>query len=298
MTKKYRQIILHVGMHKTGTTSIQNNAHRLRDVLLEHDIYYPSFIYNDILKVNHSGPITALVCESPDRYGEQWRTHPGNDIDSLQQDYKAYFSEILENPKAETLVLSGETTSAFEIEHLQALREALSPHTENLRVLAYIRDPLNAVASTLQQRIRGGSDRDRSRHIQNLAGVVRRRYKRLIEIFPDSLEVLNFHEEIAQEAGLAGSFLIHCGLAPEVANTLKFSSANPRMSMEAFKIMAAINHRYPSAPSVPTDRARQYNDLRSLSYLPGQPFRLQNLEDPKVRQASRRKPSGLRTTLT
>lgn len=287
MIKKYRQIILHVGLHKTGTTSIQNNAHNLRDMLLEHDIYYPSFVYNNIVKVNHSGPITALVCESPDRYGEQWRTGLGNDIDSLKRDYRAYFKGILENPKAETLVLSGETTSAFEIGHLQDLHKALTPHTEKLRVLAYIRDPLNSVASTLQQRIRGGSDQDRSQHIQKIAGVTRRRYKRLVEVFPDSLEVVNFHEEVTHEAGLVGSFLIHCGLPPEVANTLQFSTANPRVAMEAYKIMAAINHRYPSASSVPTDRHRhrQDNDLRSLSYLPGQPFRLENLEDPQVREA-------------
>ncbi|MFT4822471.1 MAG: hypothetical protein ACJASY_000137 [Halioglobus sp.] len=297
MITRYRQIILHVGMHKTGTTSIQNNTHRMREALLEHDIYYPSFLYNDILKVNHSGPITALVSESPDRYGEQWRTDMGSDIDSIQRQYQSYFSEILESPKAQTLVLSGETTSAFDIEDLQKIRDALEAHTDKLRVLVYIRDPSNSVASTLQQRIRGGGDLSRSRHIRNLAGVVRRRYTRLIEVFPDSLEVINFHEEVASEAGLVGSFLIRCGFPTELVNDMKFSSANPRISMEAFKVMSAINKRYPAFPitsntsSTPEaaspreTRARQYNDLRSLSYLPGQSFRLESLEDQKMQEA-------------
>ncbi|MFK8047450.1 MAG: hypothetical protein AB8B81_03335 [Halioglobus sp.] len=303
MTSKYGQIILHVGMHKTGTTSIQNNAHRLRETLLEHDIYYPSFVYKDIFKVNHSGPITALVCESPDRYGEQWRTGLGNDIESLQKTYRTHFSELLENPKASTLVLSGETTSAFEIEHLEALRDILTEHTDKLRVFVYIRDPHNAVASTLQQRVRGGSDRNRSRHIQNLAGVSRRRYTRLAEVFPNSIEVLNFHDEIAHQAGLVGSFLIRCGLPAELAGDLEFSSANPRMSVEAYKIMSAINKRYPATPTnpnnprTPNGRARQYNDLRSLSYLPGQPFQLQHFDDEKIREAIRNESHWLESEL-
>lgn len=291
MTNKYHQIILHVGMHKTGTTSIQNNAHRLRETLLEHDIYYPSFVYDDIVKVNHSGPITALVCDFPDRYGEQWRTGLGDDIDSLQKAYQSQFNELLENPRAQTLVLSGETTSTFETGHLEQLRDMLTPHTDQLRVLFYVRDPRSAVASTLQQRIRGGSDRNRSHQIQSLAGVTRRRYTRLIEVFPNSIEVLNFHDEIAHETGLVGSFLIRCGLPIELAGNLEFSSANARMSIESYKIMAAINRRYPATPfklrnqSIPNGRLRQYNDLRSLSYLPGQPFQLEYFADQQVREA-------------
>lgn len=297
MITKYRQIILHVGMHKTGTTSIQNNAHRLQEALLENDIYYPSFAYNDIVKANHSGPITALVAESPDRYGVQWRADLGSDIDSIQRHYQSYFREVLENPKAQTLILSGETASAFDIEHLQILRDKLIPHTDDLKVLVYIRDPLNSVASTLQQRTRGGADRDRSHHIQNLAGVARRRYKRLKKVFSESLEVVNFHEEMTAKGGLVGSFLIRCGFPPERVEDLTFSSANPRMSMEAFMIMSAINKRYPAQPRTPDKpstpsepgvkeiRARQDNDLQSLSYLPGQAFRLERLEDQKVRKA-------------
>ena len=43
MTDKYETIILHVGLNKTGSTSIQNNCLRYRERLLQHGVDYPEF---------------------------------------------------------------------------------------------------------------------------------------------------------------------------------------------------------------------------------------------------------------
>lgn len=284
MNEKYRQIILHVGMHKTGTTSIQNNCYRQRETLAEHGIIYPFFSYLDQTRSNHSGPITAAVSSKPDRYGEQWRAGLSNDPRALQQAYQSQFRELLDTPKADTLILSGETISAFADDDLKKLRKRLLKHTDQLKVVVYIRNPASAVASILQQRVRGGGDRDTDDNIIALASISRRRYERLEKVFGDSLEVLNFHEAVNHPSGLVGSFMEFCGLPAEEALNFEFAAANPRTCMESFKLMLAINKVYPAKADDAEGRQREYNDLRPLTLLPGQPFRMENLDSATVQR--------------
>lgn len=284
MNEKYRQIILHVGMHKTGTTSIQNNCYRNRETLAEHGIIYPFFSYLEHTRANHSGPITAAISKKPDRYGEQWRAGLGNNPNALQQAYKEQFKALLDSPQADTLVLSGETISAFADDDLKKLRKRLLQHTDQLRVVVYIRNPASAVGSILQQRVRGGGDRDTDDNIIALASISRRRYQRLKDVFGQSLEVLNFHEAASHPSGLVGDFMEFCGLPTEETQKLEFAAANPRTSMESFKLMLAINKAYPAKSEEGKGRQRDYNDLRPLSHLPGQPFRMEYLDNVRVQQ--------------
>ena len=284
MNEKYRQIILHVGMHKTGTTSIQNNCYRQRKTLAEHGIIYPFFSYLDQKRSNHSGPITAAISHTPDRYGEQWRAGLGNNPKALQQSYQDQFRELLDTPKGDTLILSGETISAFANDDLKKLHKQLLQHTDHLRVLVYVRNPASAVGSILQQRVRGGGDRDTDDNIIALASNSRRRYERLKKVFGDSLEVLNFHEAVSHPSGLVGSFMELCGLPAEETRKLEFAAANTRTSMESFKLMLAINKAYPAKSDDAEGRQRKYNDLRPLSLLPGQPFRMENLDSARVQE--------------
>ena len=52
-------IIIHIGTHKTGTTSIQNFFSRNRD-----EIFLEGFLYSSISN-NHSGPLVSLFKDNP-----------------------------------------------------------------------------------------------------------------------------------------------------------------------------------------------------------------------------------------
>lgn len=274
MADKFKQIILHVGMHKTGTTSIQTNCHRHRDFLLQFGIVYPSFRYEGNVRHNHSGPVTAFLCEDPNRYGAQWRSGLGKDSAAIQKAYREQFSNIFDSPQGETLILSGETISAFSLEDLKALRSLLLDHTEKLRVVVYIRSPMSAVGSAVQQRVRAGGDGD----IKSIVGVVQRRFERLRSAFGEDLDVINFHEAINKPEGLVGGFMHYCGLPEGQEQEVEFAASNERISMEAYKIMMAINRKHPRIAGNATERTREFNDLNPLYSLPGQPFQLEALE--------------------
>jgi hypothetical protein len=61
---RYRQIVLHAGLCKTGSTSIQANCRRHRRFLHAHGLVYPQFSFGDRPFIMHSIPLTAAITGS------------------------------------------------------------------------------------------------------------------------------------------------------------------------------------------------------------------------------------------
>ena len=273
MGNRYRRIILHAGLHKTGTTSIQDNCYRQRELLLQEGIVYPSFKFRDKNIVNHSDCITADICKKPGGYGAAFRQQVEADPFVLRQAIRPQMDELLQEPRADTLVLSGEGVADYDDIDLQALLARLQAHTDELRVVAYIRSPQSSLESILQQRVKSGQIVDPS----DLKSVVRQRYERLRDNFSKYLEIFNFHDAIEHPGGIVGHFMALLGVPEDKLTGIDFKNANERVTREAYKIMLALNRQYPVYPLkeqfVHGVKRKPY-DLHPLTSLPGQPFKM------------------------
>ena len=273
MGNRYRRIILHAGLHKTGTTSIQDNCYRQRELLLQEGIMYPSFKFRHKNIVNHSDCITADVCRHPGGYGAAFRQQVAADPFVLRQAIKPQMDELLREPQADTLVLSGEGVADYDDIDSQALLARLQAHTEELRVVAYIRSPQSSLESILQQRVKSGEIVDPS----DLKSVVRQRYERLRDNFSAQLETFNFHDAIEHPGGIVGHFMALLGVSEDKLTGIDFKNANERITREAYKIMLALNRQYPVYPLKENSAhgvKRKPFDLHPLTSLPGQPFQI------------------------
>lgn len=270
MGNRYRLIILHAGLHKTGTTSIQGNCYRHRELLLQEGIVYPSFKFRHKNIVNHSDCITADICKNPGGYGAAFRQQVKADPFLLREAIKPQMDELLQEPKAETLILSGEGVCEYDNDDLQALFERLQVHTEKLRVVAYIRSPQSSLESILQQRVKSGMVVDP----EDLTSVVRQRYHRLRDNFSEHLETINFHEALEHPGGLVGHFMALVGVSEEKLMGLDFQTSNERVTREAYKMMLALNRQYPLSDKSVHGVERRPFDLHPLKSFPGQPFQM------------------------
>lgn len=279
--KKYRRIILHAGLHKTGTTSIQNNCHRHRNFLLSHGIYYPSFRFRDRLLVNHSDPMTGAVCAGPRLYGMPNRMKVQDDPTEAQEIFSAQFERVLASPEAETLLLSGEQVCDYDEQDMQALRSRLEQNCDELRVIAFIRSPVSSLESILQQRNVTG----RLIEPDSILGVVGKRFTRVNRGFAGVIEFHNFHDAVVHPAGLVGYFFCTLGVPEEVVTGLEFTRVNERVSLEAHKLIRAINEVYP-AHDQNADHGvkREFMDIHALLSLPGQPFVIEDFRDSELYQ--------------
>jgi hypothetical protein len=277
-SKRYQRIILHAGLHKTGTTSVQENCFRHRDVLLQHGIVYPVFHFRERRIINHSDPLAAVVSSRSKAYGMVRRMNVEDDPSVAIKAFSEQLDALLTRPQGKTLVLSAEMVADLTPKDLAALKKRLVHSTDRLHVIAYVRSPQSSLASMLQQRaLAGFADKP-----QDLTEVVRNRFERLRKTFPNLLEPYNFHDAVKQPNGLLGHFLELAGLPQDVIESLEFSHANSRMSAEAYRLIEAVNLAFPPGGEERHGVKRFYHDMRPLQTLPGQPFRIDASQDPDL----------------
>jgi hypothetical protein len=266
----YQQIVLHVGLSKTGTTSIQENCERHIHWLFDRDIDYPLFTFGPHRFRNHSKPLTAAITGSPGRYGLELRQQFPRQVDRVLAECSRQLDDLLARPRRGTLLLSSELIAGYGEEDMRTLGERLALATNRLRVVAYIRSPESTLASILQERAKAGVAIEPEAVVNRTMGQV----ATLQRVFPGVLEVVNFHEAVKHPRGLLGSFITRLGIAQEEFNNLAFSSENQGVSFEAFLLMQAINRHYPRNGWEVHGVERRANDLAPLVTLPGQPFHL------------------------
>lgn len=143
--------ILHIGMHKTGSTSIQRALHAHLSGSRQR--------YAALGRPNHSAVLAAAFMEEPSRY----HMHRKLGLDAAGVAQRVLDSrQLLERAfaqDADVHVLSGEAVSALSGRELSSLRDWLERRVDTIHVIGYVRPLRSYIESSWQQRIRGGSDR-------------------------------------------------------------------------------------------------------------------------------------------
>ena len=144
-----KQVILHIGMHKTGTTSIQNSLHGLET----DGIRYARFP-----DMNHSKAMYTIFS------GSRYKHHSWQSIGFTENQIdkeKDYFFKILEEELSDNsitkLVISGEDISAMSPAEQKILCSYFQSKNIILKVVYIVRDPHNWSVSSIQQQVKGGA---------------------------------------------------------------------------------------------------------------------------------------------
>lgn len=147
-------LILHIGMPKAGSTSIQRFAAGNRARLAELGFHYPD------LGHNHSRWLAGLVSENPVKLDgavrrRLWPDDPRRH-DYRREDLVRLVEAALAPDGASTTILSGEALFRFDPERATALAEVLAPRFDRIRVLCWVREPGGLAVSRAQQNVRAG----------------------------------------------------------------------------------------------------------------------------------------------
>ncbi|MGZ7160613.1 MAG: hypothetical protein ACXVHR_09070, partial [Methanobacterium sp.] len=121
--KKMNEVILHVGLHKTGTSSIQETLFsEINNKLLEKkDYLYPKSWY-----LNHSIPIYSAFCDDPEGYYENSRKgYSIAEIKNINERYLEGLETELTEREQTKLIISGEDISMLSLVNLHALKTYL-----------------------------------------------------------------------------------------------------------------------------------------------------------------------------
>lgn len=145
------RIILHIGTHKTGTSSIQNVCHKMRAILLEQGILYPTITpYN-----RHSILVTPYVEKLPREFARHFNKNKDLANTFAYRMWEEIKNEISEKVKLDTIVLSSEHfANAVDVSGFLDQIHYIAPNCE-IDILCYLRRPDDRYLSGIQQKLKG-----------------------------------------------------------------------------------------------------------------------------------------------
>jgi len=203
------KIVIHVGMHKTGSSSIQHTFARLQ---------HPGFEYiNWGASGNHSA-LFVLLFEDADKLADYHGFKSrGSEftkrLPTMREQWTARVSAQLARTGDKTIVFSAEDISSpkFKIA-VSRLRDFFAQWSNDMSVIGYARSPAGFIASAFQQRLKGGRVPDLFRggaspnyraRFEKMDRIFGRENVRLKEFVPHNLLNGDVVQDFAREIGAA-----------------------------------------------------------------------------------------------
>ena len=232
---------LHLGFHKTATTSFQLSCGNNREKLLDEGIYYPKFKHQERKgnRWNHSGNIEFL-CKA--RQDEK--------LNRIKYFNKIEYEKSLK--QTNDLILSGEGFSCMKKDELETLRRNLMDNGFVIKAFGLVRSPYSFACSALQQTIKNGKFHSSiglgdaylfhsSENNKNYLPERSQQIQRLLDVFKDDLQLHSFQQAISYADGPV-SFLLS-QIKPSLPARLKedFKSSTPSLTNLQARLMNAIN---------------------------------------------------------
>ena len=173
-----KKIYLHLGLHKTATTSFQATCAKNRDSLLKQGFLYPLIDCGESNITpfeNHSIPLFSLFSSKPKDYPVN-QILGLNNLKEIHHHYKQQLQTALNSDQ--DLILSAEDITSLKTNEVRKLLSFLQKSGREVMPIAAIRHPYHYHCSQLQQQIKDGTPMVTWHHCPQ-----RDRIKKLDDIF-------------------------------------------------------------------------------------------------------------------
>ncbi|MEM8577478.1 MAG: hypothetical protein AAGF60_06470 [Pseudomonadota bacterium] len=235
-----RKIILHGGLPKTGTTTVQNAFWQAREMLLaEGRLMYPS------VDANHTNAICTIFLDDPSKHITNQIAAIGGNVDlaALQDEYRAKIEADLNRDGWDVALISAEGIANLSAAEITKFRDWALGFADEIEALYWVREPVAFATSNAQQLVKGGWSAEKLNEqlpVPNFQG----RIGNAISVFGrDSVRIEPFEAAIKHEGGVVGAFADHVGLDPTLAARIADSEShdNVALSDEAVKMLMHLN---------------------------------------------------------
>jgi hypothetical protein len=241
-----RRAIIHFGLHKTGSSSIQSF---LRNELRDERFYYPASGETPALQeICHNRALSCAFQHNPETNHMHAREGVGvRELRARGDWFKQRLSVDAFPEKADTIVLSAEELSNFEITELESLVDFLAKQGLVIEAIGYVRKYKRLQESRFQQSVRapGPTGRTLAPDHPYFAGFA---YRKKLEKFwqvmtPGSVTLDIFERAISSSGCIVDDFCHKAGI------TRQFEPAareNEGLSMDAVRLLYTFRKFHPA----------------------------------------------------
>jgi hypothetical protein len=243
-----RQVILHVGMHKTGTSSIQDSINNIDS---------DGFRTIGFAEKNHSIPMYTIFSENRLNY-HIWKNKGYNDNQIIEKkvEYENILEEEIRDESVDCFLISGEDMSGLTESEQISLCEFFKERNFKVRVIYVVRDPISFAASANQQRAKGGA-----KSLVKINPIYKRRISGFLKGCGHE-NISTFKYEHLVQGGLIKAFSEIIGVSLE-----EKPRANESVTSEALALIYALNNiNTPTRGSEINFKAREtiLNEIRTF----------------------------------
>ena len=241
-----RKIILHAGLPKTGTSTVQNLLHANREFLLQQEgVLYPS------LAPNLSIPLRTIFRDFQNDSRKPIASRmAGFSIEEEMKQGDSYLNSLdteVSSQEWSTLLLSAEGISNMVSPELEKMREWGERYASDWTVLVCVRHPVDWSRSVMQQSLKQGDTLEKLYETPPTPKY-RQRISNAISVFGrENVRVFDFESASRGEGGIVSAFATQAGLTATSGDFLASRAvrANDSLSLEAARILDSLNRQRP-----------------------------------------------------
>ena len=273
-------IIVHAGMHKTGSSSIQETFAKLDGNRVD---------YAPWRAANHSGLFFALFHPYPEeQVGFSLLGIGPDEIEELRNEWGKRLRQMLERRREQQItrlmIISAEEVLSYSRggeEAMKKMADYLRSHSgDDVRVIAYVRPPRSFISSAFQQRIKGGSN-------LNLANLkvwpdYRWRFKKLDRIFGrENVTLKPFQRERLEGGDVVLDFAREIGITLDPGEVVRTNESSCLEIIAMLYVQTRFGNRF--EPGIRREARRRRSFVNRISKLGSRRFVLSDdLTDPLV----------------
>lgn len=234
-----KKIYLHMGFHKTATSSFQSTCAENLDKLATQGYIYPSFEYKDYKggrkMYNHSDPLVSVFSPKPEQLAFNLKAKL-KDVAAANKAYKKQLTDYLLLDK--DLIISGEGISALDATSLQQLYTFLESQGAEVIPVICVRSPYDFHCSSSQTVVKLGRHLDFSKLRSQKEKILR-----IQSVFKDTIRFIPFTKACEHGQGPVGYILDSIGVN---VSGVSFAIKNERRSNAYVRLQNALNKQQPS----------------------------------------------------
>jgi len=257
-----KRIILHIGLPKTGTSSIQQSLYENQALLTSYRMSYPVFE-----GINHAD---INMCFVPDRLQEYYNIVNDrietSSIEHHKSEYAAFLKREISKKRPKTVIISTESLfKKFDITFIEYLK-AITNRNVELTVLCYVRDPVDWIKSASQQMIKYPkvTTNEDFRELVGERGIKSFEWW-VSTVGADHINVFSLETARQHSGGLISHFYQQLGVE-NIDGLIEPRWENETISLEAACLIQYINKKVPLyvGTCFNTEQGRAQNDTNML----------------------------------
>ncbi|MEM1154286.1 MAG: hypothetical protein AAGI44_09100 [Pseudomonadota bacterium] len=269
-----KKILLHVGTHKTGSTSIQQTLFKNREVLQENDIHYLNF------GSNHWHLYSAFMAKPWDWFEHKRMGRDKASVEELNERTLRDVTQEISSSGCNNIVISSEYLAQLPRKGIARMRDYLAELGE-VTVVYYCRELISWISSDSQQCAKVGmKDKPTTYEV-----AIKRLYDfplNYIDIFGlENFRLVRFEDAIKQ--GLCNSLLLQGNLPRIEQLGLAESAVNASISAEAVNAFFVLNRIHPLFGDTRSESIAQ-----TLKGMPGRSYRVNQLTREQVNDCNKK----------